>query len=323
MSKDLEKLLADLFYHHEQVILPGIGAFSRERQAAVTDPVQERILPPTRQLRFNANLVLDDGVLQQAVQDHYNYSADEARELIARFTEDIRQRLDRRELVEIEGLGRLYRNYESKLQFLPENRNYDLASFGLPVIEAAPVDRRSMAPAPADPPPVPAPAVAPARDYSDLTAGLATWLQRNLVWIALLTAFVVSIGWYLLSRPDSGDDLSGIPSDRLNVSPLEPEAPEEEAALPDPEPTVPPAPVTQRTVIAVGLFGNTDNAERMIRRLYDAGFEPYTRREGNLTRVGAQVSYTTASELDSLLQDIRRRFERTAFVMNVEPGSVN
>ncbi|MEL7159751.1 MAG: hypothetical protein AAFN92_03260 [Bacteroidota bacterium] len=109
--------------------------------------------------------------------------------------------------------------------------------------------------------------------------------------------------------------------------PAEDVSPEEPPRLdPEPERTPPvittpapsPPPVTSGknvSLIATGLYGSQRNVDKNLRRIREAGYEPFSRAEGRYTRVGVRLEWDDAEERFSVLQAIRRRFSEDSFEM--------
>ena len=118
------------------------------------------------------------------------------------------------------------------------------------------------------------------------------------------------------SPPSPATSITGLPAAAAlsRASPsteTEPSVPTDEV---DTEaPTL--APDEHTAIIAVGLFGNEDNVQRLVQQLNEEGFAPTTTKEGKLTRVGVAVRYTEDGELQKTLNDLRRMHTESAFIM--------
>lgn len=160
----LEKLL----YEHETVILPMFGGFTTTRVAAAVDYVGGSVAPPSRSLAFNENLTVDDGILVHEIAQSHGISQEEARQAILDFVEKVKYSLNHRDIVSFEGVGRLYKNYAQKIQFLPDTSNFNTESYGLQSLQFSPVARSGQSdepvPAAAAPAAPPAPAPLPAAE---------------------------------------------------------------------------------------------------------------------------------------------------------------
>ncbi len=137
ISQSLEKLLFD----HETVILPGFGGFVTTKTPATVDYAQGALLPPSRAITFNENLTVNDGLLVQRLCQDYGLNAEQASSEVGDFVEKTRNALDQREIINLPGVGRLYKNYAQKVQFLPDNTNFNTDSYGLPPLQFSPIMR--------------------------------------------------------------------------------------------------------------------------------------------------------------------------------------
>ena len=73
-----------LLLRHDCVTLPGIGAILVRYQAARFAPADEYLmLPPSRQLAFNAALSESDGLLESSVSRKSGVSFEVARDMVA------------------------------------------------------------------------------------------------------------------------------------------------------------------------------------------------------------------------------------------------
>ena len=134
-------LISELLYEHRQLHLPGLGAFLLQYKPAVVDNLQGQLLPPSLDLSFDTNLVMDDGLLVEQLRQRSGWSAEVAAEAISGFVAGIREQLSRGELVHLPNIGRLHTNHEHRIVFKADNYNYNKDSFGLPVLQATTVMR--------------------------------------------------------------------------------------------------------------------------------------------------------------------------------------
>lgn len=333
--------IADLLYENEQVHLPGLGAFVLQYKPAFTDAVQGQVQPPSREIQFNPNLVIDDGVLSAYLQQKLGLEPAQAQAEVQAFIAQMKATLEKKEIVELAGIGRFYLDYENKLRFLTDSGNYDKNSFGLPAIQAYPVIRQATSSAP---PKVEDKATTQANAASTAVFSWPDLWQRYSGWLTGLAIVVLLVIIYAIwptAEPGPTSDNTAVdsteeqlPPERLNVSPSEQlgdteasleeqpaSAEEENASEPeiiadDDDSSAPTLSPNQRSaVIAIGLFGNVDNASRLTRRISQAGFEPYSVQEGKMMRVGIQLAYKTDSELKKNLRDIKQRFGDGAFIL--------
>jgi cell division septation protein DedD len=165
MEIDVTKHVVNLLFQHDIVSLPGLGSFVGAYKSANLDQVQGSMSPPSKQITFDENLRMDDGLLVQSISREHGVTYDAARSVVDDFVRQIREAIDRREIIAFGTLGRLYRDFESSLQFLPDvSTNYHSDSFGLPDTKAVPTtasaDHRP------DPEPTHVPSSEPAAPYT-------------------------------------------------------------------------------------------------------------------------------------------------------------
>lgn len=334
MEVDVGAYIADLLYEHDVVNLPGLGSFTGQYQSADIDHVQGRVHPPSKELAFNANLVLDDGVLVQYIQKKHLLSVKEAQRIVEDYVRQVQQALRNKEIVVFPKLGKLFQDYEGSLKFIAEGVNFNTDSYGLPPVQFYPINRL-------EPPAGQTPGAASKdkprqkKEAKDWVEKTVDWFDRHILYfIGVVSVFIIFIiYWFFIHNPSPDTEASvpeiDIPTERFNTSPSQPR--EEISAVPPEEQNAPAAPSTstetespvdteeptiapdqKSAIILIGVFGNAENVERLIQKLYQAGFEPYTEKAGNLTRVGIQFAYETEAELQSTLRDVQRKFEPNA-----------
>ena len=335
MEIDVGAYIGDLLFDHNSVNIPGLGGFVARYKPAFSDQVQGELHPPAKGLNFNGNLVVDDGLLAEYIRDKHQLSLGEARQAVDDYVQKVREAIARREIVVFPKVGRLYKDYENNLQFLADGTNFNTDSYGLPIVHFYPVSRteRPAVKPVATPKPPPRPAMKDMRTFFSRLFGNGLAVIIGLAVVVV----VVAIYFLLFNRPGKDPETGTLPTSRINVSPSmeQPadtsgedddlliddsyigEDPTTAPAEPDTEgPTA--APGQRYFIIALGAYGNEQNAEGMVKRLFEAGYEPYTEKTGNLTRVGIQKAYTSDSDLQATLEVMRKKFSKDAKVWKVK-----
>lgn len=318
---DIASCIANLLYLHDTVILPGLGAFEGAYTAATVDAVQGVVHPPSKKLRFNPHLRIDDGMLVHEIVSQYQYSNEQARSEVEAYAARLRQSLDKREIVEIAGVGRLYIDFEGAYKFLPAPQNFNAEAFGLPDVRFDPVKRK---PAPAPVARQEAPKTVPAVQKPIDLKQYAPY-----AWIIALAAVILSVSLFFIIRqirsyPESGMMMQPPPAapatPASDMEDDEPELDEDNAfvtgslgELVDTEaPTRPPG--VKEAVAIIGTFGEDANAEKQIQALFIDGYEAYTDKVGGATRVGVRLGYESEEDLDSQLKVIQSRYNKKAWL---------
>lgn len=142
MQIDLATHIEKLIFLHDTVVVPQLGGFVASRIASATDDNGSGVInPPTRALAFNETLVYDDGLLINDIAHSLKISEEEARIEVQKEVDALQSRLNQREIVSLNGIGRLYKNYVQKIQFLPDSANFSTESYGLPPLQFSTIAR--------------------------------------------------------------------------------------------------------------------------------------------------------------------------------------
>lgn len=132
-----------LLYRHDCVIVPGFGAFLAQFQSAKINTEQNLILPPSRLIRFNAQLQNNDGLLLNYLESKEGLNYVEAQNAIKNFVDDVEATLANQGRVVFKDLGEFTFQEENKLVFEPYNTNLLLASFGLDNLHKQAISRQA------------------------------------------------------------------------------------------------------------------------------------------------------------------------------------
>jgi cell division septation protein DedD len=340
MQVDIEigNHIAALLYTNEVVSIPGLGSFVTAYQPAEIDPVQGELSPPSKALKFDKNLAVDDGLLIKHISEEEQISMADAERLVNAYVEQLKEAIEKRELVSFSGLGRLYKDYEGQFQFLADGTNFNTDSYGLPNVQFFPISRLQQTTAHKGTANTAKAGYAGKKVADTKKAGL----NKGLLAAMGLAVLVAGIAIYVLlfqgaSSGSTVENAQTVPTSRVNVKPtMDSSFPESGSAAIDDEedriddveyadeddmpeeivdtesPTI--APEQDYFVIIIGSFGNTENVERLVERIYNAGYEPYTEQSGKLTKVGIQKTYTDRSEIRSTLKDVQKEFSKDAKV---------
>lgn len=371
MEIDISKHIVDLLHEHDVVSLPGLGSFVGSYKSAVVDQVSGTLAPPAKTITFDDNLRMDDGLLIDTIGKTYGITFDTASNLVDDYVNKIREVLDRREIVSFPNLGRLYRDFEQNLQYLPDATNFNTESHGLPEIKAYPIAK----PEPeAEPVPVvveqqtssgPLPAAVP------LGRLINHWLRDNVLLVGILAALVFVFLVFNIIRGPLDESTSkdtqvnvpppsitdenyknDFPAEEIPKEQRQPLTSDKQGAIVDdddtyeeekkpvttpkttptkensnstttppkvvekPVVTPPAAPVGDKTgIIAIGSFKDQANVAKLVAQISAAGMTPYKATAGGLTRVGVQFNYSTPAELNSMLSQVRKKFEPGAIII--------
>jgi hypothetical protein len=141
----ITKHIADLLYHHECVIVPGLGGFIKAYRPAQTLHATHEFHPPSGTIAFNAGLSGNDGLLANHIASVEDISYREALYGIKLWVEKSNDSLKGGNKVILEGIGDIFENASGKLEFSPSMKvNFNADSFGLPMFFAKAVSREKL-----------------------------------------------------------------------------------------------------------------------------------------------------------------------------------
>ena len=347
MSIDVASCIGELLYEYNSVIIPGVGGFVAKYKEAAIDQLQGVVSPPSKELNFNTNLVLNDGILVNHVKNKHQLAYEEARTVVDEFVEQLKEALENGQKVVIPLVGELYKDYRNNIQFRAEQNNFNTDSYGLPSVQFYPVIREKVVLEDKEPAVIsPAPLVTNSSD--DWLDKIAAWFQAYLLPIAVLALLFVSFGLYFILRdppPPNADTATTDEELRINQKPstkkdthtsLTDEITEEDEnsdfenevrtlyeGEDDSDATegisntegITTAPNQKSCVIIIGGFGDKRNAARQTKVIYEAGYEAYTDKKKSLHRVGIIFNCEDPAEVNKMLKYAQRKFDKRAWLL--------
>ncbi len=181
----ITKYITDLLFHHECVIVPGLGGFLRAYSPARINPVTHEFRPPSGNVAFNAGLSGNDGQLANYIASVQNTNYHDALYEIKLWVDECYRTLKKGDKVIIKNIGALFMNSDRKIEFIPSAEvNFNTNSFGLPVFFAKAVTKESF--------------VLPEIQlsaHSHRNTKLGRLVPETLKWAAVLAPFVAFVLW--------------------------------------------------------------------------------------------------------------------------------
>lgn len=136
----LEQHISTLLFRYHCVVVPGFGAFLTHEKGARLDAKASTLYPPFKQLSFNAQLTVGDGVLVSHIAASLFKTYEETLPLVNYEVKKWQQQLVKGASLELEGLGLITKSTDGKISFSPsQTSNYLPSSFGLSAVKANPV----------------------------------------------------------------------------------------------------------------------------------------------------------------------------------------
>lgn len=133
----IENYIKELLYDYSKVVIPGLGAFLTSDKSAYIVENEQKIHPPTKDIIFNDNIKLDDGVLITKIKEEEGIGKEKAIESIQAYIEQVLTKLNADHTYKIDDLGTFLKEEdEYKLHFKQTDEvNYLSDIFNLPVID--------------------------------------------------------------------------------------------------------------------------------------------------------------------------------------------
>ena len=326
MQIDIGSCISSLLYRHSVVSVPGLGGFISQYKPVYIDHVAGSLAPPSKQISFDINKGIDDGILLEEVRKRYATGQTQAEIALLDFVSDVKSKLAQKETVVIPSVGRLLQDYEGKINFVGDTTNYNTEAYGLPVISFKPAVKS-----------VPVTTTPPAA-----TLPTSTW-NREWNWWIIAGVLVLGILYMLFGErlvnswrntsDEDGIELVLPEEGRTNISPSE-EQPSIEQVTPTVQENVPPVEETTPTVetkpvpekpqsppaavatptlrIRVGLYGSDANVSSMVSRLKKAGYQTYLQQVDDVTKVGVVIKKGSSEQTARQLAKIRQQFASDA-----------
>ena len=128
----IEDLVSSLLLRHSCVIIPNFGGFVAKTISAKLDLDRGLFLAPSKQLLFNKNLLNNDGLLISEYSSINAIEYSKSQSEIEEFVLDLKSKLNSKQSVHIERVGKLSYDIEGNLVFEQDRYfNLLLSSYGL------------------------------------------------------------------------------------------------------------------------------------------------------------------------------------------------
>lgn len=132
----VENQLTNLIKAKGSLEFPGLGVFTIVYQPAKIDYIQNKISPPGKFISFKPNSNSFDA------QNQIDFNLEKELEW-SNYIKEIYSKLAKKETVVLPGLGSIYQDFRNEVHFIPSQQNYDENTFGLTVMPAKSVLRKT------------------------------------------------------------------------------------------------------------------------------------------------------------------------------------
>lgn len=327
MQLDLYPIIQPLISSYHRLYVSGLGTFSEKYIAAKEDSINGKILPPDTIIVFEPGGNGDSTLFHNEVKRRFSVDDAMASEAIRLFSKNIHDALDLHNSVELPNLGRLYYNVEHKIAFVPRLKVFENDSFGLPevpFVEISPEDTQVQK----DPVTNMMPPVPPSNPMIKFVVFSVIFVALAVgIYFMVTTPFIESKLVKVKEMFEAWNDDTNEEKKNINpvVDPVDTSAQVVDFPVneEDDKPVIKSEPVKTESTeeptyvkIAIGVFGNPDNAARVEDKIKKAGFIPFTEKVGALTKVGVKQEYKSVAEKLEILDKVRSDIEKTAIIIN-------
>ena len=138
----LEHYISELLYRYNCVMVPGFGAFLTQKKSAVIQEGTNALIPPSKTIAFNEQVVSNDGLLVSYLAEAEQTTYEEMLKKVSEKAAQWKKQLQLGERLQLSQIGELWYNAERKIQFEPYDKvNYLTSSFGFSSFVSVPVTR--------------------------------------------------------------------------------------------------------------------------------------------------------------------------------------
>lgn len=137
------RYISELLLNHDCVIIPGFGGLMAQSVGASFNEELKTLIPPSRKVLFNNQLVINDGLLVNYISRMEKISYADASLQLMKWTEEIKTSVNAGNRFVLDGIGSFYLNHERKLQFTPDKQsNFLLSAYGLKPVSVTAISGR-------------------------------------------------------------------------------------------------------------------------------------------------------------------------------------
>ena len=208
--RDVLSVLPGMFWDHDCVMLPGLGGFVCNPRSAWYDEAKRQIVPPSRDVLFNARLTTNDGLVANELMAKRGVMYPEALKAVEALVVHLQQQLEVGTTVELPGLGKLYREEDQQVRFMADAEfERMLQSFGHASIPLVAREVAVPKPVTATPKAVNAPSPEPALARPSEEARVIPFRVQLARAAAAVAIPLTLAGAYLLADPAGNETLLG------------------------------------------------------------------------------------------------------------------
>ena len=132
MNKSVAHYISELLFLHDCVIVPEFGGFVGNKKSAQLNKTTGTLTPPSKQILFNTNLKINDGLLITHIANKEGITQKIAKQNVEQFSNENNTKLSASKVLRLENIGLFTAGKEGNIIFLQDSStNYSLDAFGM------------------------------------------------------------------------------------------------------------------------------------------------------------------------------------------------
>ena len=141
---DIKKHIKQLIIDNKGVVIPGLGGFTAEYEPAAFDVTENKFLPPTNKISFNAQYTFSDDKLINLIAQKENTDKEKAKLQVESFVIQVKSQLKAGKTVAFPQIGTLRQDSKGKIHFARDKQSNLLAeAYGLKDLKTRPLEKES------------------------------------------------------------------------------------------------------------------------------------------------------------------------------------
>lgn len=136
MTLEINLIIRELLAKHDYISLPGVGSFTQKYEPAFPSADGKSFIPPKQVISFDTSRTFNDEAIENYLCDKLGISHSEAANLLKIFIDKLNYNLDKGRPVVFENVGELFKNKKGKIRFeQAKDSDSALATYGLTSLE--------------------------------------------------------------------------------------------------------------------------------------------------------------------------------------------
>lgn len=137
---DIKNYIKQFIIDNQEVVIPGLGGFFAEYEAAAFDVTENKFLPPSQKISFTPEYSFSDTNLINFIAQKEKIDKKEAKLQVESFVKQIKNQLEAGKNVEFPAIGILSQTKNGEIIFTQDiNSNLLTEAFGLKVLKTEPI----------------------------------------------------------------------------------------------------------------------------------------------------------------------------------------